>query len=178
MKSLFAKTIIALTGLAAAALLAPAQAAAVPSDYEIRSGRLTLEIEFGRHSFDYRVNLQGGSFTFDDETGIVSDLTVGLRTGGALAFDSEIDAGDDFRLVGNSGLRLNLVGIDLPDGVLPGYVGDTADLRIRAREIAVTPVVPLPPVAAVPEPTAALLFGAGLLAVGTQTRKTALKKRA
>ena len=173
MKSLMTQSIIALAGLAAAALLAPAQAAAVPSDYEIRNGRLTLEISFGRHSFDYRVNLRGGSFTFDDETGIVSDLTVGLSNGRALAFGSEIDAGNDFRLVGNSGLRLNLVGIDLPDGVLPGFVGDTADLRIRAREIAVNPVRPLPPVAAVPEPTAALLFGAGLLAVGSQTRKRA-----
>jgi hypothetical protein len=162
----------AAVGLLIALSMASTEASAIPSHYEIRNGQLTLDVSIGRLNFDYRVHVQGGAFTFDDETGVVSDLTIGLRTGD-IDFDTPIDATGGFQTVGNSGLRLNLVGIDLPANILPGFVGDTADLRIRAREIRVSPVRPLPPVAAVPEPTAALLFGAGLVAVGVRTRRSA-----
>lgn len=164
------KLILLATGLLLGATL-PGTALAIPTDYSFGDDA-SLDVSMKGRTFGaasgeqaarrnrLSIRLSGGRITFDPATGHLTHVEVRVRgqrirlhaDGFRVARGSQMSGGEPvfLRLISRDHPRISLV------------------MNLR-----VSPIVDRDRVAAnpVPEPTAAMLFGAGLLAVGSATRR-------
>ena len=147
----------------------PGLATAVPANFDVLSGgTLTVTIvttnpwATGMET-RFEVQIEGGQAILDPETGIVSALSLnsGSRSYGLESLSL---------LGGRTHLPLDAAGHSFLTVVLPGgdwLVRYAFDIHLKS-----IPVSPLALAGApVPEPTAALLFAAGIVAVGAAGKR-------
>ena len=155
------------TALLGLGLGLPGLAMATATDYfVVPDGTVNVTlIPFGPLSglaASYQVRIEGGKATFDPETGVLSSLSIdtGRRTFGLRSLNV---------LAGSLSLPLDWTGGPIPTVVIAGQ-----DLIVRYDfDFKLDP--PPAVTSAVPEPTAALLFGVGVVAVGTARRRQATR---
>lgn len=152
-------------------MLLPSAALALPMDYELDEGQVSVGLSQGGFTFGFDIELESGTFTFDEETGTVSNLSVvaagyelslGSTTGWVVLEQSPDSASLIVQKIQNfgSGQHALAWGQSLSVSILlQGHLVD----RVSALTT---------PSAAVPEPGAAMLFGAGLIVAGASCRRS------
>lgn len=168
--------LLALAALVAACL-APSLAAATPSKYQVKKGKIGIEISLRGSTYEVTAPIRGGSFVYDHETRIVSDLSVSVL-GHEFAFDASIDLATygGIRRVDSTTVAVKIGGLPLPGGYAHGYWArftPQVTLYLKAERVGSVVIDPKP-TNPMPEPGAALLFAVGLVAVASWPRRTAV----